>query len=174
MEATSMLPSARSLTRRKMLGALCALGIPSEVLAQAAAAPISPDQFRGMELMDGDFAIQTSQLALARSRAPAILNFAQLEINEQMGIAAALGTRPGGIPIRPDQAGIVHRLASMAPGRAFDRAYVMGQIAGHREFLALNASYSGNGFDFQGNSVARSALPTIQMHLSMLSRLQRI
>ncbi|MEA3090393.1 MAG: putative rane protein [Caballeronia sp.] len=71
-----------------------------------------------------------------------------------MSIAAALGTRPVGIPLRPDQARIVRQLGSMPPGRGFDRMYVMGQIGGHRERIDLNTAYAGNGFDIQGSSVA--------------------
>jgi hypothetical protein len=91
MEATSMLPSGMSLTRREMLGSFCAIGIPTEVLAQAAPARMpSPDQFRAMELMDGGFAIQTSQLALEGSRKFTIAGAR----HKQVYIYGSLDTRP--------------------------------------------------------------------------------
>lgn len=154
------------------LGAgLCAA--PSAMAQFVTPSTASPDQFRTSELMGGEFAIRTSQLALERSRDPQIRTFAQLEINEQTAIAAALGTRPGGLPLRPDQAAIVQELASLRPGSRFDHAYVAGQISGHRELLTLNTSYASSGFDNLGRSVATMAVPTIQTHLSILSRLAR-
>ena len=81
---------------------------PSTVLAQSAAAPAamaavaSPAQFRTTVLTSGAFAMQTSQVALERSPSPRVQEFAQLEINEQMALAAALGAAPGSAPLRPD------------------------------------------------------------------------
>ena len=83
---------------------------PSTVLAQSAAAPAamaavaSPAQFRTTVLTSGAFAMQTSQVALERSPSPRIQEFAQLEINKQVALAAALGAAPGSAPLRPDHA----------------------------------------------------------------------
>ena len=56
--------------------------------AQGAA---DPQQYRRMALMGGEFAIQTSRLALERGIDPRVREFAQLEINEQTAFAASLG-----------------------------------------------------------------------------------
>jgi putative membrane protein len=161
------------MDRRSVLLALA--GVVSTV-PMVAAQPLmrtSPDQFRLAELMGGEFAILTSRLALERSRNPNVRNFAQLEINEQTAVAAALGATPGGVQPRPDQMAIVQQLQSMAPGRQFDRAYVEGQIAGHEELLALNTAYAQGGADDRGRAVATVAVPSIQTHLSILSNLRR-
>ena len=98
------LPGSTGLNRRTALIALIgAVSLaPSTVLAQTAAAPAavvsSPMQFRTTVLMTGGFAMQTSQVALERSRNPLIREFAQLEINEQIALAAALGASPGSTP----------------------------------------------------------------------------
>jgi len=168
------LSHASRLDRRTLLFGLGLSVVATQVSAQSPMVAIaSPEQFRATELMGGDFAIQTSRLALERSRNPSVRNFAQLEINEQTAIAAALGTRPGGVPLRPDQAEIIQQLASMPRGERFDRAYVLGQIAGHQELLSLNTAYASNGFDNVGRSVATVAVPTIQTHLSIFSDLRR-
>jgi putative membrane protein len=57
-------------------------------------------------------------------------------------------------------------------GSSFDRMYVRGQIMGHNELLALNSAYSRAGFESQGRSVATLAVPSIQTHLTILTRLQ--
>ncbi|MCK2053167.1 DUF4142 domain-containing protein [Methylobacterium sp. 37f] len=162
------------MDRRSVLFAMAGL-VSAVPLAQAQPAFDlgSPDQFRLSELMGGEFAIQTSRLALERSRSPAIRNFAQLEINEQTAVAAALGATPGNVQPRPDQMAILQQLQGLSPGRAFDRAYVQGQIAGHEELLALNTAYAQGGSDPRSRAVATVAVPSIQTHLSMLSSLRR-
>lgn len=159
--------------RRSMLLALAGAVSTAPVVPAQAFFLGSPDQFRVSELMGGEFAILTSHLALERSRNTAVRNFAQLEINEQTAVAAALGTTPGGVRPRPDQLAIVQQLQATPPGRQFDRAYVEGQLAGHEEMLALNTAYAQNGADPRGRAVATVAVPSIQTHLSILSNLQR-
>ena len=162
----------RRTTLMALIGAVSLA--PSAVLAQNAAAPAavsSPMQFRTTVLMTGGFAMQTSQAALERSRNPMVREFAQLEINEQMALAAALGAAPGSTPLRPDHAQMLQQLQSMT-GRSFDRMYVQGQIIGHNEALALTNAYAQSGFDTQGRSVAILAVPSIQTHLTILSRLR--
>jgi putative membrane protein len=174
------LTDSTGLDRRTALMALAgAVSLaPSAVLAQSAAAPAalaavaSPVQFRTTVLTSGAFAMQTSQAALERSPNPRVQEFAQLEINEQMALAAALGAAPGSAPLRPDHAQMLQQLQSMT-GRSFDRMYVQGQIMGHNEALALTSAYAQSGFDIQGRSVAILAVPSIQTHLTILSRLQR-
>jgi putative membrane protein len=125
-----------------------------------------------MILMGGEFAMQTSQLALERARMPAVRNFAQLEINEQLGVAASLGGTPGATPLRPDQAALVQQLAALS-GPRFDRMYVEGQVLGHEELLALNTTVLRSRADPTGVTVANLAVPSIQTHLRVLNRLQQ-
>ena len=165
------------MNRRALLLALSGVGAVS--LSGGAQATgflfgSSGGDYRSMALMGGDFAIQTSQIALQRSRNPSVQNFAELEIAEQTGIAASLGTRPGGVPLRPDQAAMVQQLASMPPGARFDAAYIRGQIMGHEELLALNTGLlQSRGGDPVILAVANVAAPSIQTHLAILHRLQR-
>ena len=156
-----------------LLSAASASALAMPALAQPVpAGPLSPDQYRLMALMGGELAIRTSQLALNRSRNPAVREFAQLEMNEQAAVAASLGARPGGVTLRPDQAALLQQ-AEAAPPARFDAVYVQGQIVGHEELLALNTSYARAGFDTVGQAVANLAVPSIQTHLSILARLRR-
>ncbi len=171
------LPQNPGLDRRTALMALAGAVVlaPTAALAQGMAAPVAaasdPRQFRMMALMGGEFAMQSSQLALERSRNAMVQEFAQLEINEQVAYAAALGARPGMTPMRPDHAQMLQQLQAMT-GSSFDRMYVRGQIMGHNELFALNSAYAQGGSDTQGRSVATLAVPSIQTHLTILSRLR--
>jgi putative membrane protein len=162
------------MDRRTALLAIAGV-VPFAGSAVAQIGLAGPGEYRTTALMDGLFAIQTSQIALERSRNPNIRDFAQLEIAEQTGIAASLGTRPGGLPLRPDQAAIVQQLGSIPPGPQFDAMYVRGQIAGHDELLALNtAALQRGGGDPLILAVANVAVPSIQTHLQILQRLERM
>lgn len=168
------------MDRRTALLSLCgavplALAGAGPFAAKAlAAGAFGSTDYRLMALMGGEFAIQTSQIALERARSRDVQGFAELEIAEQTGIAASLGTRPGGVTLRPDQAQIVQQLAALPPGARFDMMYVRGQIMGHQELLALNSGVlqSGGG-DPLILAVANVAVPSIQTHLAILDRLQR-
>ncbi len=162
----STLPIGRRAALLALAGAALA---PAAALGQSA--PLGPTEFRTMALMGGEFALRTSQLALERGRDPRVREFAQLEANEQVSYAAALGATPGGVPLRPDHAQMLQQLAATPPGRRFDALYVRGQIMGHEELLVLNQAYARAGLDPQGRSVATLAVPSIQTHLTILSRL---
>ncbi len=128
--------------------------------------------FRMQDLQGGTYSLETSKLALERSRNRSIRDFAQLEISEQTSIASQLFSSPGAFAARPDQEAIVQKLAATRPGRGFDHRYVVGQIYGHEAALKLNQFYAQNGIDPRAKSVARLSLPTIETHLAILYRLR--
>ncbi|CAO4193907.1 DUF4142 domain-containing protein [Methylorubrum extorquens] len=161
------------MNRRTLLLSLTGAASAASIARAQPLLPTNPDQFRLTMLMSGEYAIATSRIALERSRNPHIRNFAQLEINEQTAVAAALGAASGTVQPRPDQIAIIQRLQGLPAQRSFDRAYVEGQIAGHEELLALNMAYAQSGGDDRSRAVATVAVPSIQTHLSILSKMLR-
>jgi putative membrane protein len=159
------------MLRRSFLLALGSLGL-STYTVQAKTIP--QKDFRTADLMGGSFAMQTSQLALTRTRNPALINFANAEISEQTQVAVALGAAPGSAPLRPDHASLLRQLEDTPSGGAFDRMYVQGQIRGHRELLALNSSYLRTGSNAHEQQVAQMSVPIIQQHLAVLSSLREM
>ena len=148
-------------------------GLAAPALLRPAAAQ-AMDRTTQMALGGMAFALATSQLALQRAESPMARTFAQLEAEEQMAFAEA--RRMGGLPVPSpsmmdaQKQQMVQQLQTMS-GSQFDRMYVQGQIMGHNELLALNSAYAQAGFDTQGRSVATLAVPSIQTHLTILSRL---
>ncbi len=140
------------------------LGTGSDVLGGG-------DQFRLTDLVSGEFSIETSKLALVHAHSVHVRDFAQLEINEQQSVAAALGAMPGSVPPRPDQAAMVGELALLR-GPRFDHAYIMGQIKGHEELLANNSQAINSDADAAIRRVATLSVPTIETHLAILHRLR--
>lgn len=127
--------------------------------------------FRLADLQGGQYSIETSHLALARSRSRAVRDFAQLEINEQVAVAAALGASPGSVAPRPDQQALVGKL-SQYRGAAFDHHYIADQIRGHEELLSNNEQAIRSLADPAVRRVATVSVPTIQTHLAILQRLR--
>jgi putative membrane protein len=153
---------------------LFALGGAMVLARQAAARPAQQVEFRTADLMGGEFAMQTSNVALIKSSSPDIIQFANAEIAEQLNIATALAAAPGTAPLRRDQALVLTRLQRLPAGRGFDAMYVRGQIAGHQELLALNSTYLRSGNDRQFETVAMMSLPIIQQHLSVLNGMRNM
>ena len=122
-------------------------------------------------LMVGGFSLQTSQLAIQRSRSSSVRNFAQLEANEQAAFAAALGVQPGSVPPAEEQATMLRQLANLS-GRQFDRMYILSQIQGHNQLLQLNSALAQGGGGLSA-AVATVSVPAIQTHLQILSGLRR-
>ena len=156
--------------RHLLLGAMAAVSGPALLAGSAQAFFMGSSQYRLAALEAGEFAIATSQIALATSRSPRIRRFAEAEIAEQMNIAAQLGGRPGEVRLRPDHVAMIEQLQAASP-RSFDALYVRGQTMGHQELYTINTAYAA-GADAREQSVAAAGLPLIQRHLSVLARLR--
>ena len=159
------------MQRRTFLVAAAGAGLVASTSAKAQGFG-GPSEGATRVLMVGGFSLQTSQLALQRSRNSQIRNFAQLEANEQAAVAAALGVQPGSVPPSQEEAEMLQQLASLS-GRQFDRMYVTGQIQGHQQLLELNSANAQSGGDPLGRAVAIVSVPSIQTHLQILSGLRR-
>src|SRR3954467_9868268 len=85
--------------------------------------PMTSEGFRAMALQSDSFEIQSSQLALQRSRNPAVRSFARRMIRDHSMTWQALGV-PAGTAVALDarHASMLNQLAS-ASGPAFDAAY---------------------------------------------------
>jgi putative membrane protein len=157
------------MLRRSFLLSLAALGMSA---AGVQARNGGSRDFRTADLMTGGFAMKSSQVALVQTENPDVINFANAEIAEQIDVAAALGAVPGSAPLRGDHSILLTQLQQVRGG-AFDRAYVQGQLRGHRELLTLNdtALRAGNA---QEQQVAQMSLPLIQRHLAILNSLRAL
>ncbi|WP_407179744.1 DUF4142 domain-containing protein [Bradyrhizobium sp. STM 3562] len=123
------------------------------------------------------FEIQSSRLALERTRNPRVRVFAQRMMNDHSRTTAELSqTAPALVmfagPGMPDErhAAMLSQLSSQS-GPAFDRLYGQMQVAAHREAIALFSSYAASGDEPRLVSFARSTLPALRHHLAMARRL---
>ena len=188
------------MTNYALLGALAAVlaaptavvqpayarGRAAVVVAPAPAIPLTSSAFRRMAIVSDAFEIESSRLALARSRNPRVRRFAQRMIVDHTATSRALLSY-GPVAVGPGAAAAVPSMAPMldarhaamlnqlaaASGRQFDRLYVQMQVMAHQEAVAMFAAYAQSGGDPGLVNFARQALPALQSHLVMAQRLAR-
>jgi putative membrane protein len=161
------------MERRSLLTGAAALGLLSATgtsLAQTRAARV--DEAKLPALMGGDFATATSQLALKKSRSAQVRNFARMEIEEQAATAMAFGSRPGAAGLSARHAALVETMQGLS-GRAFDAAYIDGQITGHQELLRIHQRYARNGRDPMARGASMVGVPAIETHLALLKGIRQ-
>ncbi len=135
---------------------------------------LDADAYKTHTLMAGTFAKQTSVVALGKATNPRVKQFAQFEADEQTTIAQVLTdmANPPPAPLDAAHQGMLTQLQG-EQGKAFDAAYVQGQIKGHQELFAIQQAYlNGNPTDRDREHIAMLARAVIQMHLTMLQDLQ--
>ncbi len=161
------------MNRRQLAGSLLGAAVLGAAPGLAFAQRRAPaDRMKMPILMGGDFSTATSKLATRMAESPAVREFAKLEITEQAAVAEAFGARPSTAGLRPDQAAIVAELEAMR-GARFDRTYVDGQIAGHRELLDLHRRYARSGSDPMARGASIVGVTGIETHLFLLQNIRR-
>lgn len=146
---------------------------PRLALAQAVPRTLGGGEYETMTLMGGSLAKQTSQLAEQRAQNPKVRQFAGFETAEQTALAQVLTDteNPPLAPLDAEHASVLQALQAHS-GPAFDRAYILGQIQGHQELLAVQQAYLDNTNrrpDMQ--HIAVLARMSIQQHLVMLQEI---
>jgi putative membrane protein len=126
------------------------------------------------------YEIQSSEIALRRTRRPEVREMAQMLIRDHRRTSAEVmqAARQDNVPmpppvLEPAQRNMIRQLERAGPG-AFDRLYVSQQVTAHSQALALHRSYARSGDERSLRRVANSAVPIIQGHLTHARRLQRL
>ena len=125
------------------------------------------------------FEIQSSRLALQKSRNPAVRRFAKRMIADHTALAARMnamlarnGMRPPPPVLDPAHRYLLRQLAA-TPAPAFDRAYLGQQLNAHVQAVNLLSGYERRGASPVLRSAAANALPVIEHHLAMVRRMER-
>ncbi len=72
------------------------------------------------------------------------------------------------------KAQIQAQLSGMQGGPRYDAAFVDASLQGHREAMTIHGTYAESGEDPALRRIAEGALPLIRLHISQLSRMQRM
>ncbi len=168
----------RYITLAAVMTALASPAAAQHMMAPAApaAAPmmLTPDTYRMMAMISDSFEIESSRLALQRSRNPRIRAFANMMVRDHSMTSQALmgGMQMGGMAPALDSrhAAMLNQLGA-ASGPQFDRLYGQMMVMSHQEALALHGSYAQAGTDPALRTFAASVTPHIRHHLAMARRL---
>jgi putative membrane protein len=144
-----------------------------------AAGPLSQqDQtFVQKAAIGGMAEVEEGQIALTNAAAADVKQFGQRMVDEHklnnqelMALARQKGLA---LPTAPDAKHTQQASAlKKQSGAAFDRTYISGQVAGHREMEALLQAHVQNGSDPDLKAFAQKTLPVVQEHLRMAQQLQ--
>lgn len=137
---------------------------------------VQDQNFAMQAAMSDMFEIQSSQLALQKSRNPAVLRFAQTMIDHHTMTSqklATLATQKGAtVPMALDPVQQQRIAALDSSGRRFDRMYLAAQVTGHREAVQVYQTEIARGTDPEMKMLAQQTLPMIQEHLAMAGRIR--
>lgn len=136
---------------------------------------MTADRFVTMAKSGNMFEIQSSRLALEKSKDDRIKQFAQRMTDDHTKAGEQLdrlvqGDRGSG-SLEPQHAQMLQQLQG-ASGSEFDRLYVQMQTQSHQQTVDLFESYARNGEDAQLKQFAEQTLPTLQDHLRTIQQLQ--
>lgn len=123
----------------------------------------------------GAVSLLTSRLALSRARRPLVRRFADFEAEESTTVAQILGEVSGMAPPPPNPVDqrLIDRLQA-ARGPAFEREYLVGQLAGHQRLLRVQERYLSEGRDPHHRHIAMLARGRIREHIHDVQLLQTI
>lgn len=130
--------------------------------------------------MSNQFEIQSSQMALERSRDDNVKQFAQHMIDDHSeagkNLESALSSSESNVEAPADQLDAKHqkmldRLGKLE-GAAFDKEYIKHQAKAHDQAVKLFRNYSQKGEDDALKNFATETLPTLERHQQMVKEIK--
>lgn len=154
-----------------------ALVAPNAALAQPAPASAAKP-FVARAAASDLYEIQSSRLALQKSRNEEVRRFAQMMIDhhtkttQQVSAAAKdAGVAMPPAKLEPAQAEMIATLQPLSGG-SFDREYLTQQRTAHEQALALHSGYADRGDKPPLRNAASAAKPIVQRHLTKLQSIK--
>ncbi len=151
-------------------------GVSGDMMS-ADATPTAAMPYVAMAGASDLYEIQSSQLALQKSRTPAIREYAQMMIDHHTKTtqdvttaARAAGMNPPPPQLMPMQANLIAQLQPLSDAE-FDRTYVTQQRQSHEMALALHTNYSRSGDTPPLRTAATGAVPIVQQHLTRIQQM---
>ncbi|MEX6507377.1 DUF4142 domain-containing protein [Jiella sp. M17.18] len=136
--------------------------------------------FVPMAAVSNTFEIETSNLALRKSKDKAVHDFAQKMVHDHSQAATKLEAAvkqskmnvsvPTGLD--PEHKQMLDDLEA-APSEGFDAKYIQMQSQAHDNAIALFKSYSNNGEKGPIRQFAAKTLPTLKHHKQLVQKLQK-
>jgi putative membrane protein len=187
--SSNLLTRKASIMNRPLLAILAATlalgGCMTQQSPQAMTAPVAAtmvtdsSQFVPMATSSNLLEIESSRLALRRSRDPDVRRFADRMVRDHTMATRQMAqtVRAAGLPPAPPSMTPRHRAMldelAATPAGEFDAAYVAAQARAHDEAIALFSSYAENGDNPRLVNFARQTLPKLEMHAEQVAALEQ-
>lgn len=160
-----------------MLGACMSTTPTSPSVSTASATLTDSAEFSRMAASSNMLEIESSRLAMERSRDREVRRFASQMIRDHTRASQRMTAviRRAGLPPAPMTLSAKHQAMldqlSAASPESFDSAYVTLQAQAHDEAIALFTTYAQSGDDPRLTDFARRTVPTLRMHANHVQRL---
>jgi putative membrane protein len=151
---------------------------PSPSAPSPSASAIATPEYIQSQARGDMFEIEAGKIAQQRAQSADIKDFGRMMIDDHTQLSSKLQQAvqagnvqtpvPKTLDVRHNQA--LDKLRNTSSSE-FDQTYFQSQIAGHREMLALNQTYSQTGDNAALKQFSTQAIPVIQKHLSTLQQL---
>lgn len=133
----------------------------------------SPEAFTRAAAISDMYEIESSKIALEKSKNAGVKNFANMMIKGHIATTAelkkiAVGTPPASLDAR--RQGFIDNLRAADAG-SFDKTFLDQQTASHEEALTLHKSFIDDGDNAALKTFAQKTAPQVQMHLDMVKKL---
>jgi putative membrane protein len=151
-----------------------AAGKPNFTETGKAAAALSAHDFAETASAAGNFEVESSKLALERSKDAKVRAFAQMMITDHQKAAEKLkAIAPADVTAGLDATGKtdLDRLRGAAADR-FDATYVAEQTVAHQKAVDLFNGYAKAGDNRALKAFAQETLPTLEKHLDHVKALK--
>jgi putative membrane protein len=139
-------------------------------------AKVNAAEFVSQAATSGMFEIQSSELALSKSRDDRVRDFAQRMVKDHTEASHKLKTAAGSTNV-PTSLDAEHskmlQQLQQASGNDFTRNYVQRQFEGHQKAVALFNSYAQSGDNPQLKQFAQETAPTLRDHLQHISQIRQ-
>jgi putative membrane protein len=153
------------------------LGLGQTAVAQEKTRAGHTDQtFVHMASSGGLAEVQLGQLATERAASPDVKQFGQRMVtdhskaNKELAKIAQDKNMPVATELDPKHRALTDKLGQLQ-GAAFDREYLLGQVADHEETIALFKTQIKEGKDADLTTFASETLPTLEDHLKTVRAL---
>jgi len=133
----------------------------------------------------GMAALEASRIALTKAGNEDLKRFANFEVQEQTTLAEVLRSmmdpaataatgQQGDMQMDASGRDMLQTLQSQQAGAAFDKAYLDGQLQGHRNLLQVQEQYlQSNPQNREQMNVAKMARTQIREHIALLENIQK-
>jgi putative membrane protein len=150
-----------------------AWGIVFSLVASAAIADSPDSSFYKNAAEGGMSEVELGQLAQQKASNQAVKDFGAMMVKDHTAANEKLkGLAASKQVSLPDSPSIMQKASktklNMLSGDSFDKSYVTGMIADHKEDIKEFQQEASEGKDPQAKAFASATLPTLQMHLQKI------